>query len=123
MALSGTCKFCGQSMVISEEKYPLLDPEDQGQIDEVVTGLCDCPQAKSERRKAETQDKIENFINDEVDYKAQDFVRYAVETIRKYDCDSVTIQTNDGWKISVKMSKDYELVFSCKKSLSKKAVF
>ena len=38
-------------------------------------------------------------------------------------CDSVTLQTNDGWKISVKLNKDYETVISCKKSLSKKAVY
>ena len=123
MALNGACKFCGQSMVISEEKYPLIDPNNQEQIDMVITRLCDCPQAKSDRRKEETAQKIEEFISSEVEVRAQDFVRGAVEMIRKHDCNSVMIQTNDGWKISVKMSTDYELVFSCKKSLSKKAVF
>lgn len=123
MALSGVCNFCGQSMVISEEKYPFLDPDDQAQIDDVVTGLCDCPQAKSERRKEETKESIEHFIETEVDEEAQDFVRATVEMVRAHKCDSGMIQTNDGWKISVKLSKDYELVFSCKKSLSKKAVF
>ena len=123
MALSGTCKFCGQSMVINEEKYPFLDPDDLAAVDEIVTGLCDCPQAKSERRKEETKQKIENFIETEVDVEAQDFVRAAVEMVRGQRCDSAMIQTNDGWRISIKLSKDYELVFSCKKSLSKKAVF
>ena len=123
MALSGSCEYCGQSMVLSEDKYPLLDPENQEAIDAVVTGLCDCPQAKSERRKAETQKKIEEFIDQEVAPEAQEFARDAVELVRSQMCDSVTLQTNDGWKISVKLNKDYETVISCKKSLSKKAVY
>ena len=123
MALSGSCEYCGQSMVISEKKYPLIDPDDQRQIDEVVTSLCDCPQAKSERRKEETKQKIEEFIENECAPEAGDFLRAAVELIRTSQADSVSIQTNDGWKVTVKRNKDYEIVFTCKKSLSKKAVF
>ena len=123
MVLSGSCEYCGQTMVISEKKYPLIDPDDQAKIDEVVTSLCECPRAKSERRKAETQEKIEHFIENECAPEAQDFLRAAVELIRTSQCDSVSIQTNDGWKIAVKRNKDYEIVFTCEKSLSKKAVF
>ena len=50
-------------------------------------------------------------------------MRAAVELIRTSQADSVSIQTNDGWKVTVKRNKDYEIVFTCKKSLSKKAVF
>ena len=123
MALSGVCEYCGQSMVINEDKYPLVDPQDQEAIDSIVTGLCDCPKAKSERRKEETKEKIERFIEDEIEEEAQDFVRAAVDLVKSSQCDSVTIQTNDGWKVGVSLNKDYEIVFTCKKSLSKKAVF
>jgi hypothetical protein len=94
----------------------------QAEVDAMVTDQCMCPEAKSQRRKAETEAKIADFIEAEVTPEAQDFVRAAVDMVRSHQCESATIQTNDGWKICVKLSKDFEIVFSCKKSLSKKAV-
>lgn len=118
MEYRGCCEYCGQSKLIEAE-----EGLSQAEYDALVTDQCDCPQAKSERRKRETKEKIEDFIEAEVAPEAKDFVRAAVDMIRNYQCESVTIQTNDGWKISTKLNNDHEIVFSCKKSLSKKAVF
>lgn len=119
MELNGCCEYCGQ--------YKMIDVPDpnmtQAEVDALVTEQCMCPQAKSERRKKELNEKIDNFIETEIVSEARGFMRTAVEMIRTYQCDSVCIQTNDGWKISSKLNKEAEIVFSCKKSLSKKAVF
>lgn len=120
MALSGSCEYCGQSMVLDEGKYPLLDPENQEAIDNVVTGLCDCPQAKSERRKVETQKKIEEYLENEIDPAAKPLMEAAVEAIRTYGAETVQVLTNDGWKVKVHIDKDGYLVFDCKKTDSKK---
>lgn len=119
MELNGCCEYCGQHKMID-----VPDPNmTQAEVDALVTEQCMCPQAKSERRKKELKEKIDNFIETEIVSEARDFMRAAVEMIRTYQCDSVCIQTNDGWKISAKLNKEAEIVFSCKKSLSKKAVF
>ena len=119
MELNGCCEYCGQHKVIDVPDGNLTEAE----VNALVTDQCDCPQAKSERRKAETKAKIEDFIEAEVEPGARDFVRAAVDLIKGYQCEAVTLQTNDGWKISVKLNNDHEIVFSGKKSLSKKAVF
>ena len=123
MALSGSCEYCGQSMVISEDKYPLIDPENQGQIDAVVTSLCDCPRAKSERRKEMTAKKVEEFIDKEISESAREIVRAAVEAVRSFSVESVIITDNDGWKTKISLNKDGYLVFDPKKTISKKTEF
>ena len=119
MELNGCCEFCGQHKMID-----VPDPNmTQAEVDALVTDNCDCVQAKSERRKKALEEKINSFIESEVDPEARDFMRAAVEMIRTYQCDTVCIKTNTGWNITAKLHKDAEIVFSCKKSLSKKAVF
>ena len=119
MELSGCCEYCGQHKVIEVEDGNLTEAE----INALVTDQCNCPQAKTERRKAESKQKIEDFIENECAPEARELLRAAVELLRSSQADSVSIQTNDGWKVAVKRNKDYEIVFTCKKSLSKKAVF
>lgn len=122
MVLNGCCEYCGQSRAIElTDDLPYQPTEED--LNEIATQKCDCPQAKSERRKAETQERIDNFIETEICEECQDFMRAAVEMIRNFQCDLVTIQTNDGWKVTARLNKDHEIVFSCKKSLSKRAVF
>lgn len=122
MVLSGCCEYCGQSLAMEFPDDMPITPK-EWELNEMATQKCYCPQAKSERRKAETREKINEFIETEVAEEVRDFVRAAVDMIKGYQCDSICLQTNDGWKVTVKLNKDSEIVFSCKKSLSKKAVF
>ena len=123
MALSGSCEFCGQSMVISEEKFPLVDPDNQAEVDAAVTSICDCPKAKSERRKAETAKKIEEYINSEVNPGAKEIVKAAVDAVRGFYVEAITILDKDGWKTKISIDKDGYLVFDVKKTISKKSEF
>ena len=123
MALSGSCKFCGQSMVISEEKFPLVDPDNQAEVDAAVTSICDCLKAKSERRKAETAKKIEEYINSEVNPEAKEIVKAAVDAVRGFYVEAITILDKDGWKTKISIDKDGYLVFDVKKTISKKSEF
>lgn len=123
MALSGSCEFCGQSMVISEEKFPLVDPDNQAEVDAAVTSICDCPKAKSERRKAETAKKIEEYINSEVNPEAKEIVKAAVDAVRGFYVEAITILDKDGWKTKISIDKDGYLVFDVKKTISKKSEF
>ena len=123
MALSGSCEFCGQSMVISEEKFPLVDPDNQAEVDAAVTSICDCPKAKSERRKAEAAKKIEEYINSEVNPEAKEIVEAAVDAVRGFYVEAITILDKDGWKTKISIDKDGYLVFDVKKTISKKSEF
>lgn len=123
MALSGSCEFCGQSMVISEEKFPLVDPDNQAEVDAAVTSICDCLKAKSERRKAETAKKIEEYINSEVNPEAKEIVKAAVDAVRGFYVEAITILDKDGWKTKISIDKDGYLVFDVKKTISKKSEF
>ena len=123
MALSGSCEFCGQSMVISEEKFPLVDPDNQAEVDAAVTSICDCPKAKSERRKAEAAKKIEEYINSEVNPEAKEIVKAAVDAVRGFYVEAITILDKDGWKTKISIDKDGYLVFDVKKTISKKSEF
>ena len=123
MVLSGSCNFCRQVMAIDSEKYPLLDPEDQETINDIVTERCDCTQAKSERRKAETAKKLEDYINTEVAPEARDIIRAAVDAVRGFCVESITITDNDGWKTKMRIDKDGYLVFDPKKTISKTKKF
>lgn len=119
MELSGSCEYCGQHKMIEVEDANLTKAE----VDALVTDQCDCPQAKSERRKRETAKKIEEYIQNEVEPGAKELIKAAVETVRDYGADSVTVKTNDGWTIKVHLDKDAYLCFDCKKTSSKKTKF
>lgn len=119
MELSGSCEYCGQHKMIEVEDANLTKAE----VDALVTDQCDCPQAKSERRKKETADKIARYIDSEVEPQAKELVSRAVDVVRNYGADSVTVKTNDGWTIKVHLDKDAYLCFDCKKASSKKAKF
>ena len=110
-------------MVISEDKFPLVDPDNQAEVDAAVTSICDCTKAKSERRKIETAKKLDDYINSEVAPEARDIIRAAAEAVRSFCVDSITITDNDGWKTKMRIDKDGYLVFDPKKTISKTKKF
>ena len=100
-----------------------MDPEDQVQIDDAVTTLCNCPQAKSEMRKIESARKIEEFIRDNVEPQAKHIVEEATTAVRAFDISRAQILTNDGWTINIEIDKDGYTAFKCKKVSSHKEKF
>lgn len=119
MVLNGCCEYCGQTRAIDVPDGNLTEAE----IDALVTDQCECPQAKSERRKRETAEKIAAYIDHEVEPGAKEFVARAVDAVRNYNVDSIAIKTIEGWKITIKIDKDGYLCFDSKKVSSKKAKF
>jgi len=116
MELRGSCEYCGQHRIIDVPDANLTEAE----INALVTDQCDCPQAKSERRKIKTQKKIEEYLENEIDPAAKPLMEAAVEAIRTYGAETVQVLTNDGWKVKVHIDKDGYLVFDSKKTDSKK---
>lgn len=123
MALTGRCDYCGQSMVIDERKFPLVNPDDQAAVDMAVTSICDCPQAKSDRRRQETAQRIDTFIREQLPPEAKGLFEAAVANIRDFKVTSVTIEDNDGWKNKIRVDTEGYLCIDRKKSLSKKEKF
>lgn len=118
MEYKGCCEYCGQSKLIEAE-----EGLSQAEYDALVTDQCDCPQAKSEKRKRETAEKVDEYINTEVSPSARDVFRAAVEAVKGFLIDSITIVDNDGWRTKISVDKDGYLVFDPKKTISKKTKF
>lgn len=119
MELTGCCNFCKQSMVIDGKQFPIVDPDDQESIDIAVTSVCDCPEAKSERRKQEQAKKIEYFLNDQVPAELQGLFESAIDAVRTFSSPEVVIEDGDGWKCKIRVDKDGYLCIDRKKSLKK----
>lgn len=118
MEYRGCCEYCGQSKLIEAE-----EGLSQAEYDALVTDQCDCPQAKSERRKLETAKKVAEYIDKTVDPAAVDVFKAAVEAVKGFSVDSITIVDNDGWRTKISVDKEGYLVFDPKKTISKKTKF
>lgn len=123
MALVGCCNYCKQSMTIDERKFPLVNPEDQEAIDMAVTSICDCPEAKSDRRREEQAQRIEGFLRDQVPVGLKGLFESAIGCVRTFESPAVVIEDADGWKYKIRVDKEGYLCIDRKKSLSKKNKF
>lgn len=83
---TGTCAFCGQSIFIDTN-----DEVTQAELDEMATDKCVCPEAKSERRKKERKEKIEEYISKHFNEPMGDFVRQAITMVETFEVDKVSI--------------------------------
>lgn len=99
--IQGTCKFCGQSVLVP----PTID-QDQDKADEEASKRCSCSEAKSYARIIERRKKIEKYLNDHVEPICQNAVQEVIKCIEDYDWDKVTIKGHDGWTTQIYMDKD-----------------
>ena len=123
MALVGCCNYCKQSMTIDERKFPLVNPDDQEAIDMAVTSVCDCTQAKTDRRREEQAKKIESFLRDQVPPELKDLFEAAISSVREFASPAVVIEDGEKWKYKIRVDKDGYLCIDRKKSLSKSNKF
>lgn len=97
----GTCRFCGQSI--------LLNPEigwTEEDIEEAATKKCSCSEAKSYVRKIERKKKVDAYIKETFNESAAEAVRTVIAAVEGFDFEKVTIKDVAGWQTSIYLDKD-----------------
>lgn len=76
---TGTCKFCGQTSIVET-----VGESTQEERDLIATERCKCPEADAERRRAERDAKIHEFIDKHFSYDQQEIVEYLMSLVKKH---------------------------------------
>lgn len=86
----GFCKYCGQSQIIET-----LGDVGQEERDLIATDKCHCPEAESERRRKEREEKIKAYVNKHFTDTQEAFVLDCIEQVKTWDSgiDEVTIKS------------------------------
>lgn len=99
--ITGTCKFCGQTVLVP----PTVD-QDQDKADEEASRRCACSEAKSYARQLERRKTIDKYLTDHVHPSCQTAVEEAIKCVENYDWEKVTIKDREGWTTQIYMDKD-----------------
>ena len=101
MEAIGTCKYCGQTAMITT-----VAEVSQAELDCMATDKCMCQEAQSERRKKERKEKLREYIRKTFDEPLDKFIHDAFEIVDDQHVDDVTIKTGSK---SIKIWRDSDL--------------
>lgn len=97
----GTCKYCGQTAMITT-----VGEVSQAELDCMATDRCMCSEASSERRKKERKEKLREYIRKTFDEPLDKFIHDAFELVDDVHVDDVTIKIGSR---SIKIWRDSDL--------------
>ena len=97
----GTCKYCGQTAMITT-----VGEVSQAELDVMATDKCMCQEAQSERRKKERKEKLRDYIRKTFEEPLDRFIHDAFEIVDDCHVDDVTIKTGSK---SIKIWRDSDL--------------
>ena len=97
----GTCKYCGQTAMITT-----VGEVPQTELDQMATDKCLCVEAASERRKKERKSKLEQYIKKTFDEPLDKFIHDAFELVDDVQVDDITIKIGSK---SIKIWRDSDL--------------
>lgn len=97
----GTCKYCGQTAMITT-----VGEVSQAELDVMATEKCMCQEAQSERRKKERKEKLREYIRKTFDEPLDQFIHDAFELVDDVHVDDVTIKIGSR---SIKIWRDSDL--------------
>lgn len=113
VAQIGYCDFCHQGMTIQT-----VGEVTQQKLNEIATSKCQCPEAKSERRKIERREKVNNYVEKNFSEDAAPTIKALVELVEHGEFDQIVITHGlTGWKTTMKTDKDGYLVITKKRTV------
>lgn len=104
MENTGTCHYCGQSVML--ETVGELTEE---QLDAMATEICKCPEAQSAQRQKERREKIESFVKRHFDEPQYHFIEEVIEIVEAEEVSEVTFKLTDDRSVKIWLDKDYYL--------------
>ena len=113
VAQIGYCDFCHQGMTIQT-----VGEVTQQKLNEIATSKCQCPEAKSERRKIERREKVNNYVEKNFSEDAAPTIKALVELVEHGEFDQIVITHGlTGWKTTMTTDKDGYLVITKKRTV------
>ena len=97
----GTCKYCGQTAMITT-----VAEVSQAELDCMATDKCMCQEAQSESRKKERKEKLQQYIKKTFEEPLDRFIHDAFEIVDDQHVDDVTVRTGSK---SIKIWRDSDL--------------
>lgn len=111
MERTGTCEFCGQSMMVDADQGA-----SQAEVDALASSLCMCPDAQSDRRKKERRKKIAAFVSKNFDEATAFLVNETIMAIEGRDIDEATYKLTDDRTARLWLDNDDYLRIRVKKT-------
>lgn len=109
----GYCDFCHQGMTIQT-----VGEVTQQKLNEIATSKCECPEAKSERRKIERREKVNKYVEKNFTEDAAPTIKALVELVEHGEFNQIVITHGlTGWKTTMKTDKDGYLVITKKRTV------
>ena len=109
----GYCDFCHQGMTIQT-----VGEASQERLNIIATNKCQCPEAKSERRKIERREKVNKYVENNFTEDAAPTIKALVELVEHGEFNQIVITHGlTGWKTTMKTDKDGYLVITKKRTV------
>ena len=113
VAQIGYCDFCHQGMTIQT-----VGEASQERLNIIATNKCQCPEAKSERRKIERREKVNKYVENNFTEDAAPTIKALVELVEHGEFNQIVITHGlTGWKTTMKTDKDGYLVITKKRTV------
>ena len=113
VAQIGYCDFCHQGMTIQT-----VGEVTQERLNIIATYKCQCPEAKSERRKIERREKVNKYVENNFTEDAVPTIKALVELVENGGFNQIVITHGlTGWKTTMKTDKDGYLVITKKRTV------
>lgn len=113
---TGMCEYCGQVHTVTV----IGDTPDV--LNRAATEMCTCGGAQKAKRKKARDKVVSEFLDNNFQYEEDmQFIREAIESVELWDggIKAVTVEMDDGWKHTIKLNTDLELLISSKKTEKK----
>lgn len=113
---TGVCKYCGQVHTVT------VIGDTQADLDRAATEICTCAEAQRAKRKRARDKVVSEFLDN--NFESEDdmqFVREAIDSVELWDggIKAVTIEMDDGWRHTIKLNSDLELIITSKHTVKK----
>lgn len=107
----GTCDYCGQSMTLQT-----VGELSQAELDAMVTDKCNCPEAKSARRKKERKERIDSFVKKHFDPEVGNLIYNVIPMVEQSDLTNFSVTLPDERTVKIWVDADAYLRIKIKKT-------
>lgn len=113
---TGVCKYCGQVHTVTV----IGDTPDV--LNRAATEMCTCGGAQKAKRKRDRDKVVSEFLDNNFENEEDmQFIREAIDSVELWDggIKAVTVEMDDGWRHTIKLNSDLELIITSKHTVKK----
>lgn len=113
---TGVCEYCGQVHTVTV----VGDTPDV--LNRAATEMCTCAEAQKAKRKRARDKVVSEFLDNNFESEEDmQFIREAIDSVELWDggIKAVTVEMDDGWRHTIKLNSDFELIITSKHTVKK----